>query len=137
MTGQPDKKIRALARVHVASLAGGALSSVAAGGASLLAARHAWQIWVPLAFCVVLLVVAMALGTRAGVLGTLLAALVFAVFLFRPLGSVRVDEAVARANLGWMLVIGLTFSFLFARPAAGVRRRSSGAETTEPGKRAS
>ena len=117
---------------------GGASGALAAGGASLLAVGHSWQAWAPLVFSVVLLVIALTLGTRAGVLGTVLAAAVFAIVLFQPLGSLRVGDALARANLGWMLLIGLTFSVLFAPPAAGIRRRrSSRAETTEPRGRAS
>lgn len=120
-----------------ASFVGAALGAIAAGAASLLTAGHSWQAWVPLALSVVLLMIALYLGTRAGVWGTLLAALVFAVLLFRPLGTLRVADGPARANLGWMLLIGLTFSFLFAPPTLGIRRRSSHAETTEPGRRAS
>jgi K+-sensing histidine kinase KdpD len=120
-----------------ASFVGAAFGALAAGAASMLAAGHSWQVWVPLAFCVVLLVIALLFGARAGVLGTLLAAVVFTLFLFHPLGSLRVADGPARANLGWMLLIGLTFSFLFAPPTAGFRRRSSGAETTEPDGRAS
>jgi hypothetical protein len=31
------------------------------------------------------------------------------------------DES-ARGNLGWMMLIGIGFSFLFAPPSSGIRR---------------
>ena len=120
-----------------ASFSGAAFGVLAAGAASLVAAGHSWEVWVPLAFSVVLLVIALSFGTRAGVLATLLAASIFAVFLFQPTGSLRVAESTARANLGWMLLAGLASSLLLAPPKASLRRRSSRTETTRTGPRAS
>jgi K+-sensing histidine kinase KdpD len=88
----------------------------------MLAENHPWKDVVPLVFTVVLLVVAAIFGFRAGVLGTVLAALVFAAFLFGPTRSLGVASDSARSNLGWMLLIGLVFSFLFAPPTSGFRR---------------
>jgi K+-sensing histidine kinase KdpD len=68
------------------------------------------------------LVVAALFGARAGILGTVLAAMVFAGFLFGPVGSIHVADESARANLGWMLLIGIGFSFLFAPPTSPIRR---------------
>jgi hypothetical protein len=95
---------------------------LAAGGTSLIAGGYRWQTFVPLVFTLVPLLIALVFGTRAGIIGTLLAATVFAAFLFQPLGRLRVTDAVARANLGWMLLIGVSFSFLFAPPTSGFRR---------------
>jgi K+-sensing histidine kinase KdpD len=105
------------------TLAGGAVCIVAAILAVFFANGHAWQVDVPLLFTVVLLVVALLFGTRAGVIGTLLAALVFATHLFIPLGSIRIDSNVARSNLGWMLMIGIAFSFLFAPHKSSLKRQ--------------
>jgi K+-sensing histidine kinase KdpD len=104
------------------SLVGAALCAGAALAASAVASGHPWQVWVPLVFSAVLLLIALFFGVRAGIAGTLLAALVFANFLFSPLGSIHVADGVARSNLGWMLLIGLAFSFLFAPPTSGFRR---------------
>jgi K+-sensing histidine kinase KdpD len=101
---------------------GAAISGVAAVAVTMMAENHSWKDLVPLVFTVVLLVVAAIFGFRAGVLGTVLAALVFAAFLFSPNGSLGVVSESARSNLGWMLLIGLVFSFLFAPPTAGFRR---------------
>jgi K+-sensing histidine kinase KdpD len=101
---------------------GAALSGLAAVGATMVAEGHPWKDLVPLVFTVVLLVVAAIFGVRAGVIGTVLAALVFAAFLLNPTGSLTVANDSARNNLGWMLLIGLAFSFLFAPPSSGFRR---------------
>jgi len=101
---------------------GGILCGIAAAGASAAAEGHAWKNLVPLIFTSVLLATAALFGARAGILGTILAGLVFAAFLFAPTGSVSVANESARANLGWMLLIGIGFSFLFAPPGSGFRR---------------
>lgn len=101
---------------------GGAVCALAAVGASVAAEGHPWKNMVPLIFTAVLLVIAALFGTRAGILGTVLAGLVFAGVLFGPTGSIQVANDSARANLGWMLLIGIGFSFLFAPPSSGFRR---------------
>jgi K+-sensing histidine kinase KdpD len=101
---------------------GAAISGVAAIVASALAQGHPWKDLVPLLFVIVLLVIAGLFGARAGIIGTVLAALIFASFLFAPSGSISVASDSARANLGWMLLIGIVFSFLFAPPTSGLRR---------------
>jgi K+-sensing histidine kinase KdpD len=101
---------------------GGLLCALAAIGFSAAADGHAWKNVAPLIFTTVLLVTAAVFGARAGILGTVLAALVFADFLFGPVGSIQVANDSARANLGWMLLIGIGFSFLFAPPTSNIRR---------------
>jgi K+-sensing histidine kinase KdpD len=101
---------------------GGALGAIAAVIACAVAGGHSWKNMVPLVFTAVLLFIAAVFGARAGILGTVLAALVFASFLFAPTGSVSVASESARDNLGWMLLIGIAFSFLFAPPTSGLRR---------------
>lgn len=101
---------------------GGVLGGIAAVVASTVAGGHAWKNIVPLVFTVVLLAIAALFGARAGILGTVLAALIFAAFLFGPTGSISVANESARNNLGWMLLIGIAFSFLFAPPTSGIRR---------------
>jgi K+-sensing histidine kinase KdpD len=101
---------------------GSVLSAAAAGAASLIAGGYHWRIFVPLIFTFVLLLVALVFGAGAGIIGTLLAAAVFAAFLFQPLGRLQVGDSAARTNLAWMLLIGVSFSFLFAPPTSGLRR---------------
>jgi K+-sensing histidine kinase KdpD len=101
---------------------GGLLCALAAVGFSAAADGHAWKNLAPLIFTAVLLLTAAVFGARAGILGTVLAAMVFAGFLFGPVGSIHVANESARANLGWMLLIGIGFSFLFAPPTSTIRR---------------
>ena len=101
---------------------GGLVCALAAVGFSAAAEGHPWKNVAPLIFTAVLLVTAAIFGARAGILGTVLAALIFAGFLFGPVGSIQVANDSARANLGWMLLIGIGFSFLFAPPSSTIRR---------------
>lgn len=101
---------------------GGIVCSVAALGAIAAAEGHAWKNMVPLLFTVVLLVIATIFGSKAGIFSTLLATLFFATLLFAPTGNMNVVNDSARSNLGWMLLIGIGFSFLFAPPSSGFRR---------------
>jgi K+-sensing histidine kinase KdpD len=102
---------------------GGLVCSLAAVGLSAAADGHTWKNLAPLIFTVVLLVIAARFGARAGILGTVLAALIFASFLFGHMGTIQVANDSARSNLGWMLLIGIGFSFLFAPPTSGIRRQ--------------
>lgn len=115
------------ARLHILRrvdfLIGGLVCALAALGASLLAAGHSWEASVPLVFSAFVLLTALRFGARAGFVGTLLAAVIFALFLFKPLGKLQVASETARANLVWMLLMGIVFSFLFAPPPSGIRRR--------------
>ena len=104
------------------TLVGSFLCFVAAFLATIFAHGRAWQVDVPLPFTAVLLVVALLFGVRAGVIGTLLSALVFATHLFIPLGSIRIECITARSNLGWMLMVGIAFSFLFAPQKSSLKR---------------
>jgi K+-sensing histidine kinase KdpD len=116
-SGDESRVVRGANSLTAVVLCAGASVAVSA-----VASGHPWQVWVPLVFSVVLLLIALLFGVRAGILSTLLAALVFAVFLFSPLGSIHVSNGMARSNLGWMLLIGLAFSFLFAPPTSRFRR---------------
>jgi K+-sensing histidine kinase KdpD len=106
----------------VDSLIGALLCALAAVGASAVAIGHSWTVSVPLVFIAILLLISSIFGTRAGILGTVLAALIFSAFLYSPLGSFHVDNQTAKGNLAWMLLIGVSFSFLFA-PSSGWFRR--------------
>lgn len=121
-SGSKAKFKRAQILRRVDFLIGGVICAIAALAVSVIAAGHPWQVFVPLFFVVVPALIALLFGTRAGILGTLAAALIFAVFLFSPLGKVQVANSSARSNLCWMLLIGLAFSFLFAPPTSGLRR---------------
>jgi K+-sensing histidine kinase KdpD len=71
------------------------------------------------------LLVATRCGVAAGVLGSILAALIFAYFLYQPIGSVTVTSKEAREKLAWMLLGGLVLSFLLGGFKSGGEHRSS------------
>lgn len=100
---------------------GGLVCALAAVAFSAAANGHEWKNMVPLIFTAVLIVIGAIFGARAGILGTVLATMVFAAFLFGPVGSIHVADEAARTNLGWMLLIGIGFSFLFAPPTSPMR----------------
>jgi K+-sensing histidine kinase KdpD len=104
------------------ALLGASLCAIASVAVSAVSLGHSWQEWAPLAFVIVLLLTAALFGALAGILGTILSAIIFATFLFRPLGSILVSSAAARANLAWMLLVGMSYALLFAPPHGGLRR---------------
>lgn len=107
----------------IPSLAGGGICALTALAASALAAGRSWQSWMPLAFTAVLFLTALLFGSRAGLLGSVLAALIFSLFLFAPIGKIAVADPTARMNLGWMTLTGIAFSLLFAPPRSRFPRR--------------
>jgi K+-sensing histidine kinase KdpD len=98
------------------------LCAGAAGLAVAIFGRHPASGAIPIVFIAVVLLVALRFGTAVGILGSLAAAAVFAVFLFAPLGSLAVTDRAARSNLAWMLLAGTVISFLLA-PSMEERRR--------------
>lgn len=69
----------------------------------------------PLAFLLVVTTAALLWGCAGAMAGLLCGAAMFASFLFPPIGSLAVSSDVARANLGWMLLLGIPSAFLLAR----------------------
>lgn len=102
---------------------GGLVCALAALILSATATGHTWKNFAPLIFTAVLLIIAGIFGARAGIIGTVLATIIFASLLFSPIGNIQVADESARGNLGWMMLIGIGFSFLFAPPTSGIRRR--------------
>ena len=90
------------------------LCTAASGCFSLLFHESSFKRYLPLLFIVIILLVAIRFGTWAGVAGTLLSSVVFAMFLFAPQSSLIVSDLTARSNLVWMVVVGLILSYFFA-----------------------
>jgi ABC-type proline/glycine betaine transport system permease subunit len=84
--------------------------------AILLFGRYDLRSYVPLGFILVAVVVAERWGASGTILGLLASATLFAVFLFRPIGSLRVSAEAARGNLEWMLLLGVPAAYLFSKP---------------------
>ncbi|HZR32146.1 MAG TPA: DUF4118 domain-containing protein [Terriglobales bacterium] len=71
----------------------------------------------PLVFLIVVLCVSLRFGVSAGIVGCIVSALIFAVFTYRPIGSLAVSDEGARANLGWMVLAGVALSYLLSPPS--------------------
>jgi K+-sensing histidine kinase KdpD len=98
------------------------LATAAALAASLLFATQPWRVFVPLAFVAVLVLIASRYGLAVAVIGSALTAVIFAHFLFTPIGSLRVESNTARTNLAWMVLASIAVSYLLF-PSHRVRNR--------------
>ncbi|HEX7961326.1 MAG TPA: DUF4118 domain-containing protein [Terriglobales bacterium] len=97
--------------------------------AALLAALFASssvRLSLPLICLAIVLAVAARFGAAAGVLSSLFSALVLAYFVFSPVNSLVVTDATARNNLGWLLLGGVSLSFLFGPSTGEVYSRRHG-----------
>ncbi len=97
------------------------LCALAARAVSLIHWRS-WAMFVPFVFLLLVLALGAVYGRMVGILGSIIAALVFAHFLYEPIGSVRVDSHDARSALAWMLLAGVSLSYLLLPSSAGHRR---------------
>jgi hypothetical protein len=66
---------------------------------------------VPILFTGIIFAVAWLFGSGAGMLGALASAAVFA-YYSTPVGSLRMANASARSNLEWLLLVGISASYL-------------------------
>jgi K+-sensing histidine kinase KdpD len=69
------------------------------------------SILVPIVFIVVIVLCARYFGVIAGILGSVVATGMFALFLFQPYGSFRVADHQALSNLGLLLFAGIALSY--------------------------
>lgn len=86
-----------------------------AGAALLIAAfslPEPWRVFVPLAFVAIILLLSARYGLFVSVFGSIIAACIFAYFLYAPLGSLRVSSQAERSNLAWMMLGSISLSYL-------------------------
>ena len=84
--------------------------------AALLAglfASSSVRVALPLICLAIVLAVAARFGATTGILSSVFSAIVLAYFVFSPVHSLEVADATARNNLGWLLLGGISLSFLF------------------------
>lgn len=94
--------------------AGFAVCLLAATVAVIVLRDQSWRASVPLVFIAVVAVVALLVNPRGAGLGGVVAAILFALFLFRPFGSFRMENDEARGNLLWLVLASFVVSRLFA-----------------------
>ena len=110
-----------MSRLQSASVGAGCCA-IAAAGLTPVISQTPFTSFAPLLFLLVIFFVAARFGNFAGMLGTVTAALVFAIFLFQPRFSLVIEDASARNHLIWMIVIGLVISDLLG--AYAVREKN-------------
>jgi hypothetical protein len=71
-----------------------------------------WKTVAPFLFSVVMVLLASWFGAIISVAGSLLAAVIFAMLLFPPLYSLRVDDESAWHALAWMILFSVSLSYL-------------------------
>ncbi len=99
------------------------LCAFAAWAVSLVQWRTSWRLFIPFVFLTFVLALGAMYGRMVGILGSIIAALVFARFMYEPLGSLRVEHQAARSSLAWMLLAGVTLSFLLLPASAHGKHR--------------
>ena len=90
---------------------GAAMCGIAAAALSLLMANVAGKPLLPLLFIMVLVAAALRYGVLSAILGSVMATMIFAYFLFVPVGSFTVKKGDARNNLAWMVVVGIPAAY--------------------------
>ena len=71
------------------------------------------QLALPLICMAVVLAVAARFGVATGVLGSMVSALLLAYFVYAPVHSLHIASSDARARISWLLLGGISLSFLF------------------------
>ena len=100
------------------------LALVAAYVAASLFAHSSLRFFVPLGFVVVLVVLAARFGLMVSVLGSLVAAIVFAHRLYLLPGTATAEQTASRMSLGWMILASIVLSYLFFPPQSRPGRSS-------------
>lgn len=93
-----------------------ALCALVAWALSLLPWDVATKVFLPFVFLVVILAMGAYWGRDVGMLASVISATVFAWVLYRPVNSLAVDNPQARSSLAWMLLAGVSLSFLLLPP---------------------
>jgi K+-sensing histidine kinase KdpD len=96
------------------TLAGLAICTMAAAAVAIIFDQTPWRGIVPVVFLIVILALAIFCGTAAGIMGTLISAMIFAYWLYPPIGNLAVQSDGGRSSLAWMLLGGLVISYLLA-----------------------
>jgi K+-sensing histidine kinase KdpD len=97
------------------TLFGATLCGVSAGVIAKLFQHVATRYVVPLCFLLVLAVIARVFGVVAGVVGCVIATIIFAVVLFAPVGSLSVGNLKERSSVAWMALLGLAVSYFVGK----------------------
>lgn len=99
------------------TIVGVLLSTAAAFITAFIFAGRPSRVFIPLLFVFVLIAFAARYGVLVSVIGSALTALIFARYMYAPIGSLGIESAAAKANLGWMMLCAITVSYLLFPPS--------------------
>jgi K+-sensing histidine kinase KdpD len=113
MGGLIGREVRRQKKLRLVNAAVGfTVCGVAASLIALLFWNSRFYILATVIFTLVVVAVAMHFGRAVGILGTLLGAAIFALWLYPPVGSLHVNSQQARGSLNALLLGGLVLSYL-------------------------
>ena len=107
--GTPSSKILAVLDTAIGTL----LCASVALMLALLFHQTRLEVILPLVCLAVVVSVAARFGVATGVLGSVASALLLAYFVYAPEYSLRIVSRDARSELSWLLLGGISLSFLF------------------------
>jgi len=107
--GTPSSKILAVLDTAIGTLLCASVALILA----LLFHQTRLEVTLPLICLAVVVSVAARFGVATGVLGSVASALLLAYFVYAPEYSLRIVSRDARSELSWLLLGGISLSFLF------------------------
>jgi K+-sensing histidine kinase KdpD len=105
------------------STVGIAVSALCAIALALIFSKTPWKMAAPFLFVAVLVMLSSRFGAMVSVVGSILAAMIFAFLLFAPVRSLHVENETERATLAWMILLSVSVSYLLF-PSRTDRTRS-------------
>jgi K+-sensing histidine kinase KdpD len=111
---------------------GVALCGIVAAVLSLVMGDVAGKPLLPLIFIVVIVAAALRYGLLSAILGAVLATVIFAYFLFVPVGSFKVQKGQARTNLSWMFMVGIPAAYFAWSTKVAARDMRAGEKLNQP-----
>jgi len=124
----PSRRILAVVDTAIGTLLCASVALILA----LLFHQTRLEVTLPLVCLAVVVSVAARFGVATGVLGSLASAMLLAYFVYAPEYSLRIVSHDARTSLSWLLLGGISLSFLFApRSTEASKERGKNPDTKE------
>jgi K+-sensing histidine kinase KdpD len=99
---------------HSEAVYGVALCTGAAALLAMCVRTTSLRVSVIFPFLLVVIFVAIRFGAVAAMVGSSVSAVVFSCFMLPPIGSFSIEDPVAKQNLLWFVVAGISLGYLFA-----------------------
>jgi K+-sensing histidine kinase KdpD len=89
-----------------------------AWSATLIQWTPSMQELIPFITLGIVLALGLVFGRGVGIVGSVIVAMIFAYSMYEPVGSLRIANQAARSGVAWMLLAGVSLSYLLL-PAHG------------------